>query len=90
LRYLSNYAKNKQSNRYDLKVICPHRNFFLMGLNDFICLAESGGYFLVHPRELFKDTIAHSAPSVVLADNHPPGVSEPSEDDLIITKRRNY
>ncbi len=42
---------------------------------------------LVHPREVFKDAIVHSAASVVLAHNHPSGDPEPSEDDLTITKR---
>jgi DNA repair protein RadC len=42
---------------------------------------------LVHPREVFKDAIMHGAYSVVLAHNHPSGDSEPSEDDLMITKR---
>jgi DNA repair protein RadC len=42
---------------------------------------------LVHPREVFKDAIGHSAASVVLAHNHPSGDPEPSEDDLTITKR---
>lgn len=42
---------------------------------------------LVHPREVFKEAISHSAASVVLAHNHPSGDPEPSEDDLIITKR---
>ena len=42
---------------------------------------------LVHPREVFKDAITHSAASVVLAHNHPSGNLEPSEDDLTITKR---
>jgi len=41
---------------------------------------------LVHPREVFKDAIIHSAASVVLAHNHPSGDPEPSEDDLKITK----
>jgi DNA repair protein RadC len=41
---------------------------------------------LVHPREVFKDAIMHSAASVVLAHNHPSGDPEPSEDDLKITK----
>jgi DNA repair protein RadC len=36
---------------------------------------------LVHPREVFKDAIVHSAASVVLAHNHPSGDPEPSEDD---------
>ena len=42
---------------------------------------------LVHPREVFKDAITHSAASVVLAHNHPSGDPEPSEDDISITKR---
>ena len=42
---------------------------------------------LVHPREVFKDAIKHSAASIVLAHNHPSGDPDPSEDDLTITKR---
>ena len=42
---------------------------------------------LVHPREVFKDAISHSAASVVFAHNHPSGDPEPSEDDLTITER---
>ncbi len=42
---------------------------------------------LVHPREVFKDAIMHTAASVVLAHNHPSGDPEPSEDDIKITKK---
>ena len=42
---------------------------------------------LVHPREVFKDAITHSAASVVLAHNHPSGDPEPSDDDIKITKK---
>lgn len=42
---------------------------------------------VVHPRELFKEAIIHNAMSVVLAHNHPSGDPEPSEDDLMITRR---
>jgi DNA repair protein RadC len=42
---------------------------------------------LVHPREVFKEALAHSAASVILAHNHPSGDPEPSEDDLKITKK---
>jgi len=42
---------------------------------------------LVHPREVFKEAIMHSAASVVLAHNHPSGDPDPSEDDLKITKK---
>lgn len=42
---------------------------------------------IVHPREVFKEAIRSSAASIILAHNHPSGDPEPSEDDLIITKR---
>lgn len=42
---------------------------------------------LVHPREVFEPAIAHSAAQIIVAHNHPSGDSEPSEDDLVITKR---
>ena len=42
---------------------------------------------LVHPREVFKEALVHSAASVILAHNHPSGDPEPSEDDVKITKK---
>ncbi len=42
---------------------------------------------LVHPREIFALALEKNAASVILAHNHPSGDSEPSEDDLEITKR---
>jgi DNA repair protein RadC len=42
---------------------------------------------IVHPREVFKDAIVHSAYSVVLAHNHPSGDPEPSEDDTKMTQK---
>jgi len=42
---------------------------------------------LVHPREIFAEAFRQNAASVILAHNHPSGDPEPSEDDLIITKR---
>lgn len=42
---------------------------------------------IVHPREVFKPAILHSAASVLLVHNHPSGDPEPSEEDLTITKR---
>lgn len=44
---------------------------------------------LVHPREVFAPALTHSAASVLVAHNHPSGDTEPSEDDIIITKRLN-
>lgn len=42
---------------------------------------------LVHPREIFAEALKQNAASVILVHNHPSGDSEPSEDDLQITKR---
>ena len=42
---------------------------------------------IAHPREVFKDAIASSAASVIIVHNHPSGDSQPSEDDIKLTKR---
>ena len=42
---------------------------------------------LVHPREVFEPAVRHLAAQIIVAHNHPSGDTEPSEDDLEITKR---
>ena len=42
---------------------------------------------IVHPREVFEEAIKNKAASVVFVHNHPSGDTDPSEDDLTITKR---
>ena len=42
---------------------------------------------LVHPREVFKEAVDNRAASIIIAHNHPSGDPEPSEDDLVLTKR---
>lgn len=42
---------------------------------------------LVHPREFFKVALYMSAASVIAAHNHPSGNSEPSSEDIAITKQ---
>ena len=42
---------------------------------------------LVHPREVFRRAIQRGASSIILAHNHPSGDSEPSEEDINITRR---
>jgi len=42
---------------------------------------------LVHPREVFEPAVRHLAAQIILAHNHPSGDPEPSEDDLVVTKR---
>lgn len=42
---------------------------------------------IVHPREVFKPALEYGAAAVVLAHNHPSGVSTPSLSDIEITKQ---
>lgn len=42
---------------------------------------------MVHPREVFSEAIKARAASVIFAHNHPSGDTEPSAEDLTITKR---
>ncbi|MBC8526014.1 MAG: DNA repair protein RadC [Candidatus Cloacimonetes bacterium] len=42
---------------------------------------------LAHPREVFLPAIKNSASTVIIVHNHPSGDTQPSEDDLEITKR---
>lgn len=42
---------------------------------------------LVHPREVFKSAVDCLAANVIVAHNHPSGSTEPSADDIEVTKR---
>ena len=42
---------------------------------------------LIHPREIFKKALVKNACSIILVHNHPSNKSEPSEDDVKVTKR---
>ena len=40
---------------------------------------------IVHPRELFREAINHSAAAVILVHNHPSGDPTPSSEDIALT-----
>ena len=42
---------------------------------------------IVHPREVFKSALLSSAAAIILVHNHPSGDTDPSREDLEITKR---
>jgi DNA repair protein RadC len=42
---------------------------------------------IIHPREVFRPAIEYSATAIILAHNHPSGVSSPSDADIAITKQ---
>ena len=41
----------------------------------------------VHPREIAKRCLHHNSAAIILAHNHPSGISEPSSSDRVITQR---
>lgn len=42
---------------------------------------------IIHPREVFKPAVEHSAVALILVHNHPSGIITPSEADASITVR---
>ncbi len=42
---------------------------------------------MIHPREVFRLAIAESAAAIILAHNHPSGNTEPSSEDIAITRQ---
>jgi len=42
---------------------------------------------IVHPREVFKAAILANASAIIVAHNHPSGQSQPSPQDIQVTKR---
>ena len=42
---------------------------------------------LVHPRDVFRFACLNNASSIIVAHNHPSGELEPSEQDLLITRK---
>lgn len=42
---------------------------------------------LVHPREIFKKALANNSANIILMHNHPSGNSEPSNEDISITRK---
>ena len=67
-------------------------HFYIIALNsrgDSIAAVSVGtlNASIVHPREVFAEAIKNKAASVIFAHNHPSGNTEPSSEDLVITKR---
>jgi len=42
---------------------------------------------IVHPREVYKEAVKHSAASIICLHNHPSGTVTPSPEDIDVTKR---
>lgn len=42
---------------------------------------------IVHPREVYEPAVRNSAAAIILVHNHPSGETDPSDDDLALTRR---
>jgi DNA repair protein RadC len=42
---------------------------------------------IVHPREVFRPALEHSASAVILVHNHPSGNAAPSDADVLVTRQ---
>ncbi len=42
---------------------------------------------IIHPREVFKPAIEYNAVALILAHNHPSGITQPSQADIDITRQ---
>lgn len=56
-------------------------------ISEFVISIGSLTASIVHPREVFRPAVIHSAAAVILAHNHPSGDPEPSDEDLRVTRR---
>lgn len=41
----------------------------------------------IHPREVFKTAVLSNSAAIIIAHNHPTGITTPSKDDIKATKR---
>ncbi|MFA7328976.1 MAG: JAB domain-containing protein [Candidatus Ratteibacteria bacterium] len=80
----------KAEDRYDQ----DKEHFWVLGLNSrnvlqYLELVSLGSLnaSLVHPREVFRLSVHKAVASIIIAHNHPSGETEPSREDLEITKR---
>lgn len=56
-------------------------------LRDVVVGEGSLNAVIIHPREVFRLAIAESAASIIVAHNHPSGNTEPSKEDIAITRQ---
>ncbi len=77
--------KMRGLDRENFQVMLLNQKKALLGIETVSVGTLNGS--MVHPREVFKSAIRRSASTVILAHNHPSGICEPSEQDLLVTQR---
>ena len=75
------YGLNKE-HFYSVLLNCKHRV-----IREVLVSVGSLNFSIVHPREVFSVAIRECAESIILVHNHPSREPEPSQEDLLVTKR---
>ncbi|MEQ1721827.1 MAG: JAB domain-containing protein [Pseudobdellovibrio sp.] len=44
-------------------------------------------FCLVHPRDLFREALLANSYAIIIAHNHPSGDVQPTDEDIILTKK---
>lgn len=72
----------------------PQEHFVMLALNTkneiigaFTIHIGTVNSSIVHPRDVFQRALLANATSIVVAHNHPSGNTEPSSEDIEVTKR---
>lgn len=80
---IEQYAKSAQEHFFAILVDVKN-NLILMPAPITTGILDAS---LVHPREVFREAVKHSAAAIVLAHNHPSGDPSPSAEDIRITRQ---
>jgi DNA repair protein RadC len=74
----------------DLKqeeAMCLYLNSKYEVIHDQIISIGSENSITIHPRDVFKPAVLHTASAIILVHNHPSGQVIPSPSDIALTKR---
>lgn len=74
----------EKKKEYFLALLLDTRNRLIRSAEISIGSLDSS---IVHPREVFKEALAASAAAVIFVHNHPSGDTDPSGEDIKLTKR---
>jgi DNA repair protein RadC len=79
--YLTHYLREEKREKFTV-LFLNNRHHLIASETLFSGTIDSSA---VYPREVVKRALKHNAAAVILAHNHPSGISEPSQADIAIT-----
>lgn len=85
--WVGNYLSKELSNLTQENVVALYLNTKNEIIKKETIFIGSLNSSVAHPREIFNGAVRYSAARIILAHNHPSGNTDPSEADLMFTKR---